>query len=139
MCALPSSASLTRPVKRAKASQTRGPNVKLQPIIYTTEMDHTVDWYATVLNTRPAYRSDVWTSFSIGGANLGIHRVDQLPSESRVELSLVADVPLEELLDDFATLAVPIERGIQEEPFGRSLMVRDPNGSLIQINEHAHG
>ena len=139
MCALPSSASLTRPVKRAKASQTRGPNVKLQPIIYTTEMDHTVDWYAMVLNARPAYRSDVWTSFSVGGANLGIHRVDQLPNGSRVELSLVADVPLEELLRDFAAHTVTVERGIQEETFGRSLVVKDPDGSLVQISEHAHG
>ena len=113
--------------------------MKLQPIIDTTEMDQTVDWYSTVLSTRPAYRSDVWTSFSVGGANLGIHRVDQLPSESRVELSLVADVPLEELLHDFAAQAVTVERGVQEETFGRSLVVKDPDGLLVQINEHAHG
>ena len=113
--------------------------MKLQPIIYTTEMDQTVDWYAKVLDTQPGYRSDVWTSFSVNGANLGIHRVDQLPSESRVELSLIADVPLEELVHDPTDKAVAVERGIQEETFGRSLVVKDPGGSLIQINEHTHG
>ena len=139
MCAPRSPVSLTRPSSAEERERTGGAVVKLQPIIDTTEMDQTVDWYSTVLSTRPAYRSDVWTSFSVGGANLGIHRVDQLPSESRVELSLVADVPLEELLHDFAAQAVTVERGVQEETFGRSLVVKDPDGLLVQINEHAHG
>lgn len=110
--------------------------MRLQPIVYTTSMDRVVDWYAAVLGCNPVHRSDVWTSFSADGATLALHRVEELPEGSRVELSLVATESLEALVSRLTSSGIAIERGIQEETFGRSLLLRDPEGLAIQVNEH---
>lgn len=112
--------------------------MRLQPIVYTTSMDRAVDWYAAVLGDDPVYRSDVWTSFEVGGSDLALHRVDRLPEGSRVELSLVAGESLEALVERLGSRDIPLERGIEEETFGRSLVLRDPEGLVIQVNEHEH-
>jgi hypothetical protein len=44
---------------------------------------------------------------------------------------MVAEEPLERVAE-----LVPPHRGIADETFGRSLIVRDPNGLQIQVNEH---
>jgi hypothetical protein len=78
----------------------------------------------------------VWTSFSADGADLALHRVDELPEGSRVELSLVATESLEALVHRLTSSGIAVERGIQEETFGRSILLRDPEGLAIQVNEH---
>lgn len=110
--------------------------MQLQPIIYTTDMERAVAWYSRVLDAHPGYSSDVWTSIPVGGATLGIHLVDDRPDGSNVALSLVTDEALDSLAERLAGAGIEIERPIQDEPFGRSLVVRDPDGSPIQINEH---
>jgi predicted enzyme related to lactoylglutathione lyase len=110
--------------------------VRLQPIVYTTQMDPTVEWYATVIGIDPSYRSDVWSSFAIGDASLGIHRVDTLAERGRVELSLVTGEPLEAVLLRLADHGVEATRGIQDETFGRSVVFQDPDGTPVQVNEH---
>jgi len=111
--------------------------MKLQPIVYTTGMEAAVDWYRRMLGSEPAYASDVWTAFAVGDAALGIHRVEEVPAGSKVELSLIATQPLEEVIARLEASAVEITRGIQDETFGRSLVVTDPDGTAIQINEHS--
>ena len=44
---------------------------------------------------------------------------------------MVADEPLERIAE-----LTPPYRGIADEAFGRSLIVADPNGLKIQVNEH---
>ncbi len=112
--------------------------MKLQPIVYTTDTSVAADWYGRVLGSEPTYQSDIWTSFGVGDATLGLHRVDEVPPEGRLALSLVADEPLETVADRLQAEGVAIERGIQDEAFGRSLVVRDPDGTPVQINEHHH-
>ncbi len=110
--------------------------MKLQPIVYTRSMDRAVDWYTTVLGGDPEYRSDVWTSFHVGSAHLALHRADQLPEGSRVGLSLITDTKLEQLEKRLSSCGIGVARGIQEETFGRSLVLEDPDGLEIQVNEH---
>ena len=112
--------------------------MKLQPIIYTKNTAAAVDWYTRVLGTEPGYRSDMWTSFGAGDATLGIHLVEALPPEGRVALSLVATEPLEALVDRLQAAGVEPVEPIREQPFGRSVLFRDPDGTPVQINEHAH-
>jgi catechol 2,3-dioxygenase-like lactoylglutathione lyase family enzyme len=112
--------------------------MRLQPIVYTQAMDRAVEWYATVLGDMPEYRSDVWTSFRTGSGHLALHRTDELPEGSRVELSLITEIPLEQGEERLASGGIEIARGIQEETFGRSLVLEDPEGLTIQVNEH-HG
>ena len=44
---------------------------------------------------------------------------------------MVAEQPLERIAE-----LVPLARGIADEAFGRSLVLVDPNGLEIQVNEH---
>lgn len=110
--------------------------MRLQPIVYTTDPAVAVDWYATVLGIKPSYQSDVWTSFETDGATLGIHRVDSLPDRGRVELSLVTAEPLEAVELRLADHGIEPSRGIADEAFGRSLLLEDPDGTPLQINQH---
>ena len=112
--------------------------MKLQPIVYTTDMDRAVAWYTTVLDTAAGYTSEVWTAIAMGDATLGIHRVETRPDDSYVELSIVATEPLEVVIARLQAAGVDIAEGIIEQPFGRSFLLRDPDGAPIQVNEHAH-
>jgi uncharacterized glyoxalase superfamily protein PhnB len=110
--------------------------VKLQPIIYTEDMKRAVDWYGTVIGSEPAFRSDMWTSFDLDGATLGIHRADSLAERGRVELSLVTTEPLEAVLLRLADHGIEPKQAIQDQPFGRSIVLDDPDGTPVQVNEH---
>ena len=112
--------------------------MRLQPIVYTKDMDRAVAWYGQVLGMTPSYQSDIWTTFDVHGAYLAIHRVDgDLANESRIGISLVATDPLEELVQRWSLAGeVEVVRGIQDETFGRSLLLTDPDGTFIQVNEH---
>ena len=112
--------------------------MKLQPIVYTTDMDRAVAWYSAVLGSEPAYASETWTSISVGDATLGIHHVDARPEDAYLELSLVSDQPLESVVDRLESAGIEIAEPIREQPFGRSFLLRDPDGAPVQVNEHAH-
>ena len=76
-------------------------------------------------------RSEMWSELSAGdGAVLALHKALE-EHVGRVERALVAEEPLERV----AELVAPY-RGIADEAFGRSLVVQDPNGMKIQVNEH---
>lgn len=110
--------------------------MRLQPIVYTTAMEASVEWYRTVLGVDPSYASDVWTSFPVDGGALALHRTESLPDSTRVALSLVATDALERVLERLESAEIAPEQGIQEETFGRSVLLRDPNGNAVQVNEH---
>jgi hypothetical protein len=77
----------------------------------------------------------MWTELKAGGrAVLALHHADMLPEPSkRVELSLVSEEPLEQVT---ACYRGSLARPIADEAFGRSLLLRDPDGLEIQVNEH---
>lgn len=112
--------------------------MKLQPIVYVTDMERAVGWYSTVLDAQPGYQSPAWTSLPVGDATLGLHIIESRPTESQVALSLVATQPLEELAQRLESAGIPIAKPICEEDFGRSMVVVDPDGTAIQVNEHRH-
>jgi catechol 2,3-dioxygenase-like lactoylglutathione lyase family enzyme len=111
--------------------------MQLQPIVYTENVPAVVEFYAKVLGIEPVYRSDMWTAFAVAGGTLGIHKVEQLPDgKGTVELSLVATEPLEAVVTRLEAAGLVLERGIKDEAFGRSILLRDPDGSPVQVNEH---
>ena len=105
--------------------------MNLQPIVYVTDMEKAIAWYSQLLGTTPEVSGDHWTVYAIGGAHLALHLTDEHLEGGSVELSLVADEPLEHV-----AARLPTHRGIADEAFGRSLVMRDPDGTLIQVNEH---
>jgi len=110
--------------------------MKLQPIVYVTDMDRSVAWYGAVLDAAPGYTGPVWSTFDVGGAALGIHLVEDRPDHSNVVLSLVATDSLDDVVDRLRSSGIAIERGIRTEDFGRSILLRDPDGGPVQVNEH---
>lgn len=110
--------------------------MKLQPIIYTADTAAAVDWYGAVLGTKPTYQSDMWTSFEAEGATLGVHRVEGTLDRGRVELSLVTTEALEDVVARLSDHGIEATRGISDETFGRSIVLEDPDGTPVQINEH---
>ena len=112
--------------------------MKLQPIVYVTDMERAVEWYCTVLDVQPGYRSPAWTSLVVGDAMLGLHITQNRPTDSHVALSLIASEPLEAVAQRLQAAGITISKPICEEDFGRSLVVIDPDGTVIQVNEHRH-
>lgn len=106
--------------------------MQLQPIVYVTDMERAIAWYTNLIATEPTMTSDFWTSYSVGGGNLALHFSDETPTPGGVELSLVTEEPLETVM----TRVTAID-GITEQPFGRSIVVVDPDGTKIQVNEHS--
>ncbi|MCE2488920.1 MAG: VOC family protein [Anaerolineae bacterium] len=116
--------------------------LKLMPIVYVREMARSLDFYLALgLQADYVQRDGVWSSLRAGDASLGLHVLDPLPplqETDRVALALVSDGPLEALVARLDEQGVTPARGIQPESFGRSLLLRDPDGLLIQVNQHAH-
>jgi len=110
--------------------------MRLQPIVYTDDMDRATDWYTAVLGAEPAHRSAMWTSFDVAGGHLALHHAAEVPAGSAMTLSLVSDQPLEAVVQRLGAAGIALARGIQDETFGRSIVVEDPGGMLIQVNEH---
>ena len=105
--------------------------MRVQPIVYVTNMDRAIAWYSILLAGSPTVASEQWTTFELGGGTLALHLTAEALPAGSVELSLVS----EERLEAVAERASPTAE-IEQQPFGRSLVVVDPDGTNIQVNEH---
>ena len=110
--------------------------MRLQPILYTADIDRQISWWASVLGHEPTYRSDTWTTFGAGDATLALHHVDVLPSPGRMAISLIADGSLDDIVAALHGRDVTGIGDISDQPFGRQLTLRDPDGNVVQVNEH---
>ncbi len=110
--------------------------MRIQTIVYVADMDRAVDWYSKVLGGEPLTHGSHWSSFRVGDASLALHWSEKEESPGRVELSLVTQEPLEQLVRRLEALGVEPARGIADETFGRSIVLRDPSGATVQVNEH---
>ena len=101
----------------------------LMPIVYVTDMDSSLDFYAS-LGFEVSRRGTHWSELRAGGgAVLALH----LAEESGLELALMATDPLEDVV---AAHPDAVDRPIADEQFGRSVVLRDPDGLALQVNEH---
>jgi catechol 2,3-dioxygenase-like lactoylglutathione lyase family enzyme len=112
--------------------------MKVVPIVYVTDMQRSLDWYrrliphAGLLSTSP-----YWSELSLGAtASLALHIVGEITPGSQLGLALEADRSLEVITERLAEAGISIDREIADEAFGRSMVIHDPDGLGIQINEH---
>lgn len=113
--------------------------MKLELILSVSSVEHAVRFYQAigfVLGSRGI--SPYWAEMTVGSSFIGLHRDDQLKTRDsgRVFIMLNAEMPLELMVDQLQRNEISLEREIADETFGRSIQVRDPDGMLIQINEH---
>jgi catechol 2,3-dioxygenase-like lactoylglutathione lyase family enzyme len=108
------------------------------PIAYVGDMAASARFYVALgLAGGDGSRSGNWQELNASGGLLALHtaRTSNHDQPGRIELSFVAEEPLEKLASRLAEAGFPAE-AIVDENFGRSLRVRDPDGTVIQVNEH---
>jgi catechol 2,3-dioxygenase-like lactoylglutathione lyase family enzyme len=112
--------------------------MKVMPIRYVADVAAATRFYAALgLIQGDSSRSGNWTELSGSGGMLALHaaRTAEQDTPGRVELSFEAEEPLEVLAGRLTAAGFEPE-AIVDENFGRSLRVIDPDGVLVQVNEH---
>lgn len=113
--------------------------MRLVSIIYVSDMDRSVDFYTGLgAELGATGRNPYWTELTMGDTPFALHITEPFtgPDSGRMGISLIADRPLEEVAAELRTVGIEPTRGIADESFGRSMVIRDPDGIAIQINEH---
>jgi len=113
--------------------------MKLLPLVYVTDMDRAIEFYSKLLPASSIVTtSPYWTELLVGDATLALHIAESVDhSGDGMGLGMDAATPLEDVVDQLATARIAPSGEICAQPFGRSLTVTDPDGLVIQINEHS--
>lgn len=112
--------------------------MKPVPFIYTTDMARSIDWYRTVIpRARLTSESPYWSELDVDGDVLALHGTDAISPGGAAGVSFVADESLEDVLERLGEAGIEPLRGIADEPFGRSIVLEDPDGFRFQVNEYA--
>ena len=106
------------------------------PIIYVTDMSRSLQFYQA-LGLTLHHQGSVWSELRQGSSILALHLTTTQPSgPQQVGLAFVAHQPLEAIVAQLAKAGITPPSEIADEAFGRSLLLYDPDGLAIQINEH---
>jgi predicted enzyme related to lactoylglutathione lyase len=88
-------------------------------------------------STRPTRKGSVmWTELTGDGGMLALHQLPEDGPHASFELCFEAGEPLEDVVGRLRAAGYELETEIVDESFGRSFQVRDPEGLLLQVNEH---
>ena len=135
--------SLSKFVETALKSQL-SPSERIQmetsltplPIVYISDMSRSLLFYQA-LGFTVRHEGQVWSELQLGTARLALHTTDSLAKGPlRVELAFSTHIRLEDLIAQLEEDGIPVENEIVDEAFGRSLLLNDPDGLPLQINEH---
>lgn len=110
----------------------------LMPIVFVSDMERAIAFYEKLgLSIRAESGSPVWTELVVGDSILALHAASDVerPERPPIKLAFLATEPLEDIAGRLEAVGMPVQRGIAEERFGRSMVVRDPDGLLIHIDE----
>jgi predicted enzyme related to lactoylglutathione lyase len=113
--------------------------MKLVPLVYVTDMERAIGFYTSLLPASSVVTSSpYWTELNVGGATLALHLAENVDhGNDGMALGLDAATPLEDVISSLASAGIQPSSEICAQPFGRSVSVVDPDGMIIQINEHA--
>ena len=113
--------------------------MKLMPLVYVTDMNVAVSFYtkllpaSTIVTTSP-----YWTELNVGGSSLALHISESVDhTEDGMALSFDAATTLEQVVSLLNEAGIEPSGEICAQPFGRSVTVTDPDGLVIQVNEHS--
>ena len=113
--------------------------MKLVPLVYVTDMERAIRFYTRLLPAGSVVTSSpYWTELNVGGSTLALHLAENVEhANDGMALGLDAATPLEDVIAMLGEAGIEPSSEICAQPFGRSLTVTDPDGMVIQINEHA--
>jgi catechol 2,3-dioxygenase-like lactoylglutathione lyase family enzyme len=113
--------------------------VRIRPIHFVPDVATATRFYRALgLELDARSRSGHWIELSAAGGELGLHdAATAADGEGRqgVILGLVAEEPLEGVEQRLREAGFPPEGTIVDQEWGRSLLVRGPDGAVIQIDE----
>jgi predicted enzyme related to lactoylglutathione lyase len=81
--------------------------------------------------------SPYWSELDIDGDVLALHATESISTGGGAGVTFVAAEPLEDLVERLRESGVEPLRGIGDEPFGRSIVLEDPDGFRFQVNEYS--
>ena len=117
----------------------------LFPILTSSDLPRLVSFYERALHGRVTYRfgsadADDYVSLAIGGAALGIGRVDSPPARGdRIALWFYVD-DVDATYARWMTAGGDTESPPADMPWGeRVAQVRDPDGNLVNLGLEASG
>jgi predicted enzyme related to lactoylglutathione lyase len=116
--------------------------MKPMPIRYVRDMDAASRFYEALglaheyTMRPPRHGPSRWVELRGDEGWLALHHVPEGEAPTEVELSFGASEPLEKVTERLRAAGYDLATEIVDESFGRSFTVRDPEGLLIQVNEH---
>ena len=116
--------------------------MRAMPIRYVRDMAGARRFYEALglrhdFTSRPTRRgTSAWTEMGGEPGGLALHHMPDDADCPPVELSFEAGEPLEAVVARLRAAGYEPATEIVDEAFGRSFTVRDPEGLLIQVNEH---
>lgn len=125
------------PMPPAPEAATGSPEeLTLMPLVHVKQLAPALDFFAK-LGFEPGYgsRDGDWAELRVGGAALGLLAHPPSERDERVELTFTTSQSLTELEERLAAAGVDILRGAADEGFGYQLILRDPDGYPVKINQ----
>jgi catechol 2,3-dioxygenase-like lactoylglutathione lyase family enzyme len=109
--------------------------MKVMPIRYAQDVAASTEFYRALgLEPGSVSRPGGWSELTGSAGMVAVHAAEGLTA-GRCELCFEADEPLETVAGRLRAAGFSPD-DIVDESFGRSLQVRDPDGVLVQVNEH---
>jgi predicted enzyme related to lactoylglutathione lyase len=104
-------------------------------LIYPTNIERSVNFYRTLGFTLSTERK-LWAELRLGDAALGLQGSDPWVRGEQIRLVLISKVDLEELIAELQKNGIRVDHEIADEAYGRSVLIHDPDGNPILINEY---
>jgi len=113
--------------------------MRIRPIHFVPDLAEAVRFYGALgLEPDARSRSGHWMELTGAGRELGLHDAAvAADGEGRegAALGFIADEPLEAVERRLRKAGFPPEGTIVDQEWGRSLLVRGPDGAVVQIDE----
>lgn len=116
--------------------------MKPMPIRYVHDMTAARRFYGAlglsvdVVNRPPRNGPSKWVELRGAPGGLALHHIAPDDPSPGLELSFEATDPLEVVVERLRDAGYEPATAIMDESFGRSFRVKDPEGLVIQVNEH---
>jgi catechol 2,3-dioxygenase-like lactoylglutathione lyase family enzyme len=116
-------------------------------VLTVADIDATVDFYTRVLGMEAVTFGAGRTALAFARSKINLHRAGhefepkaRRPTPGSADLCLIAEGPLEQVIEDLAEHSVPIEEGPVERTGATgpilSVYFRDPDQNLIEVSTY---
>jgi catechol 2,3-dioxygenase-like lactoylglutathione lyase family enzyme len=116
-------------------------------VLTVADIDATAEFYTRVLGMKAVTFGTGRTALAFGRSKINLHRAGHefepkahRPAPGSADLCLIADGPLEQVIEDLAAHGIPVEEGPVERTGATgpilSVYFRDPDQNLIEVSTY---